>query len=77
MDEITDVIALACEKLREEILGGKKLENGDSFVAVLNNCCIHISLTDGNFRTEFVPDVVRVDKTLSIYEEETYEWLVK
>lgn len=68
MDEISNAIACAIQKWKDEISGGESFDNGDEFVAILDNCAIHISLENGHLKTQFVPDVVRVDMKLSIYE---------
>lgn len=69
MEEISKAIELAIQKLKDEYGEDAKLENGDKFVTVFNNCVLIISLEDGEMKTEFIEgSPYEVDYTLSIYE---------
>lgn len=71
MEEIGKAIELAMQKFKEEYGEDEKLEDGDAFVTVFNNCVLIISLEEGNLRTKFIGgQPYRVDYTLSIYESE-------
>lgn len=71
MDEIMQAINLALYEFKKEFGEDAKLEDGDEFVTVFNNCTLIISLENGNFKTKFIGGVpYKVDMTLSIYEEE-------
>lgn len=70
MDEINKAINLAIEEFKKSCGEDAKIEEGDTFVTVFNNCVLVISLKEGNFKSEFIggkPFVV--DMTLSIYVE--------
>lgn len=68
MEEIAKAIELATKAIKEKYLVDEPLQDGDEFIAVLNNCCIRMTFKDGNFRSEFIPDVVHVDMILLIYD---------
>lgn len=64
-----NAISLAMQKFKEEYGEDAKLEDGDEFVTVFNNCVLVISLEDGNLSTKFIGGKpYKVDMTLSIYE---------
>lgn len=69
MEELGNAISLAMQKFKEEYGEDAKLEDGDEFVTVFNNCVLVISLEDGNLSTKFIDGKpYKVDMTLSIYE---------
>ncbi len=71
MEEIGQAIKLAMQKFKEEYGEDAKLEDGDEFVTVFNNCVLIISLEDGSLKTNFIGGKpYEVDMTLSIYESE-------
>lgn len=71
MEEIKKALELAMKKFQEEHGEDAKLEDGDEFVTVFNNCVLVISLNDGNLHTKFIGGKpYEVDLTLSIYESE-------
>lgn len=71
MEEIQKAIELAMKKFKEEYGEDEKLEDGDEFVTVFNNCILIISLEDGRLQTKFIGGKpYEVDYTLSIYESE-------
>lgn len=58
------------------VTDGKKLEDGTSFVAELNNCMLTISLKDKSLSMEFDPNKedfdgadYRLDMTIGIYQD--------
>lgn len=56
------------EKFNEKYGEDAKLEDGDEFVTVFNNCVLVISIEDGNLSTKFIGGKpCEVDMTLSIY----------
>lgn len=74
MDCVNGVVTAAFELYAAD---GKKLNNGDSFTAKLNNCALFISLKDGSLNVQFDPDADAAGDTpytlnmaLDIYEEE-------
>lgn len=71
MDELMKAVDLALVEFKKEFGEDAKLENGDEFVTVFNNCTLVISLENSNFKTHFIGgEPYRVDMTLSIYEED-------
>ena len=71
MEELAAAIELALDKFSEEFGDDAKLEDGDEFVTVFNNCVLVISLENGKVSTHFIggkPYVI--DMTLNIYESE-------
>ena len=69
MEEIGKAMKLAMEKFKEEYGEDAKLEDGDEFVTVFNNCVLIISFEDGNLSTKFIGGKhYKVDMTLGIYE---------
>lgn len=69
MEELGQAIALAIQKLKEEYGEDTKLEDGDEFVTVFNNCVLIISIENGELSTHFIGGKpYEVDMTLSIYE---------
>lgn len=69
MEELGQAINLAMEKFKQEYGEDAKLEDGDEFVTVFNNCMLIISLEDGHLETKFVGGkTFYADMTLSIYE---------
>ena len=73
MDCVNGVVTAAFELYAAD---GKKLNNGDSFTAKLNNCVLTISLKDGSLDVQFDPDAdvavdtpYTLDMKLDIYEE--------
>ncbi len=69
MEEIQIAINLAMKKFKEEYGQDAKLQDGDEFVTVFNNCVLIISFKDGNFSTKFIGGKpYEVYMTLSIYE---------
>lgn len=71
MEELGKAINLAMRKFKEECGEDAKLEDGDEFVTVFNNCVLIISLEDGNLSTKFIGGKpYEVDMTLSIYESD-------
>lgn len=74
MEELVNAINLAMQKFKEEYGEDAKLEDGDKFVTVFNNCVLIISLEDGNLQTKFIGGKpFCADMTLSIYESEDNE----
>ena len=58
------------EKFIEES-GKMRIEDGDEFVTVFNNCVLIISFENGHISTKFIGGKpYEVDMTLSIYESE-------
>ena len=71
MEELGKAINLAMQKFKEEYGEDTKLEDGDEFVTVFNNCVLIISLEGGNLSTKFIGGKpCEVDMTLSIYESD-------
>lgn len=74
MEELVQAINLAMQKFKEECGEDEKLEDGDEFVTVFNNCVLIISLEDGRLGTKFIGGKpFYADMTLSIYESEETE----
>lgn len=70
MEELDRAIGLAVAEFRKEFGEDAKIEDGDEFVTVFNNCCLIISLEDKKLTTKFIGGKpYRVDTALSIFEE--------
>lgn len=70
MEELDRAIRLAFEEFQKEFGKDEKLEDGDEFVTVFNNCCLIISLEDKKLTTKFIAGKpYKVDMTLRIYED--------
>lgn len=71
MEEIGEAIELAMQKFKEEFGEDEKLEEGDEFVTIFNNCVLIISFEDGKFQTKFIEGKpFEVDMALKIYGDE-------
>ena len=71
MEELGQAINLAMQKFKEGYGEDAKLEDGDEFVTVFNNCVLIISLEGGHLQTKFIGEKpFYADMTLSIYESE-------
>lgn len=69
MDEFENAVNMAFEKFKEEFGKDAKLQDGEALVTVFNNASLVIYL-DGGLKTEFIGGKpLKVDMTLSIYEE--------
>lgn len=69
VEELRQAISLAMEKFKEEYGEDAKLEDGDEFVTVFNNCTLIISLENRELSTKFIGgNPCYVDMALSIYE---------
>lgn len=74
MEELEKAINLAIQKFKEEYGEDTKLEDGDEFVTVFNNCVLIISLEGGHLGAKFIGGKpFYVDMALSIYESEDNE----
>lgn len=74
MSDIQKAVELAFKAFKEKYGQDAKLEDGDSFVCVFNNCVLIISLEDGKLKEEFVGGrPLEVDYALKIYEREDEE----
>ena len=68
MEDIKKAIQLAMAAWVEE---HGKLEDGDEFVVVFNNCTLIVSLENGNFRTKFLGGKpFEINFTVSIYNDD-------
>lgn len=66
MEDIQKAVELAFEAFKERYGQDAKLEGGDTFVCVMNNCTLIVSLKE-----EFIGDKpLQVDHTLKIYGSE-------
>ena len=71
MEEISKAIELAMEKLKEECGEDAKLEEGDEFVTVFNNCVLILGIENRELKVKFIGGrPYEVDYTLSIYGNE-------
>ena len=69
MKDISKAIELAIAAFKEKFGEDAKLEEGDEFVTVFNNCTLIISIEDGTLRERFIGGKpYRVDMSLAIYE---------
>lgn len=74
MEDIQKAVELAFSAFKERYGEGAKIEEGDQFVCVMNNCTLIISLNDGNLKEEFIGGKpLQVNYTLKIYESEDRE----
>lgn len=68
MEELANAVKLAMDKFEEE---HGKMEDGDEFVTVFNNCVLILSYEDNGLKMHFIGGKpYTVDETLSIYESE-------
>ena len=68
MNEIEKAIELAIAEYKKEQGEDAKLEDGESFVTIFNNCVLIIGLDGTTMRTEFIGGKpFKVDMTLKIY----------
>lgn len=72
MEDIQKAVELAFEAFKKEYGQDARLEDGESFVCVLNNCTLIISMKGGSLKEEFIGGTpYRIDHTLKIYECES------
>ena len=70
MEMIARAIDMAMQRFREEYGEDAKLEEGDEFVTVFNDCVLIISLGEGRLHTDFIDGKpFEVDMALGIYED--------
>lgn len=70
MEQLQEVIVKAIEIFKKRY-NAEKLEDGDEFVTILNNCTLVICYEDGNLQTRFIGgEVFKIDESLDIYEED-------
>lgn len=71
MEEVSKAIELAMQKFKEEFGEDAKLEEGDEFVTVFNNCVLILGIEDRELKVKFVGGKpFQVDFALSIFGEE-------
>lgn len=71
MEELGQAIELAMQKFKEELGEDEKLEEGDEFVTIFNNCVLIISFENGKLQTKFIEGKpFEVDMELKIYGDE-------
>ena len=71
MEELGQAIELAMQKFKEEFGEDEKLEEGDEFVTIFNNCVLIISFENGKLQTKFIEGKpFEVDMELKIYGDE-------
>ena len=69
MGEIDQAIELAFKEFKEKYGEDAKLENGDEFVTVFNNCVLIISFRNEKLKTKFISGKPnKVDFSLQIFE---------
>lgn len=69
MEQIQNAVLAAFEEFKKEFGENAKLEEGDEFVTVFNNCTLIISIEDGTLRERFIGGKpYRVDMSLAICE---------
>lgn len=70
MEMIARAIDMAMQRFKEEYGEDAKLEEGDEFVTVFNDCVLIISLDEGRLQTDFIDGKpFEVDMALGIYED--------
>ena len=70
MEMIARAIDMAMQRFREQYGEDAKLEEGDEFVTVFNDCVLIISLGEGRLQTDFIDGKpFEVDMALGIYED--------
>lgn len=70
MEMIARAIDMAMQRFREEYGEDAKLEEGDEFVTVFNDCVLIISFDEGRLQTDFIDGKpFEVDMALGIYED--------
>ena len=68
-EQIQNAVLAAFEEFKKEFGENAKLEEGDEFVTVFNNCALIISIEDGTLKERFIGGKpYRVDMSLAIYE---------
>lgn len=74
MGELGKAINLAMEKLKERHGEDSKLEEGDEFVTVFNNCILIVSFEEGCLEAKFIDEKpFYADMTISVYESKESE----
>lgn len=69
VEELSQAINLAMEKFKDKYGEDEKLEDGDEFVTVFNNCVLIISFENRKLSTKFIGGKpCEVDMALNIYE---------
>lgn len=69
MEQIQNAVLAAFEEFKKEFGENAKLEEGDEFVTVFNNCTLIISIEDDTLRERFIGGKpYLVDMSLAIYE---------
>ena len=69
MEEISKALDLAMEKFKEEYGEDAKLEDGDEFVTIFNNCILVLGMEDRELKVKFIGGKpFNVDFSLKIYE---------
>lgn len=67
--EALELFAKECKRIYGEDF---KLESEDIFAVALNNCVMFITVNeDKNIKISCTPDVIKIDESLDVYEEET------
>ena len=69
MEELDRAIMLAIKKYKEsnEV---ERLEEGDEFVTIFNNCCLYVALNNNKLVTKFLQKPDCIDMSISFYETE-------
>lgn len=71
MDEFNTMVDLAINELKKEYGADSKLEEGDEFITVFNNCSLILGVEDNELKIKLVGGKpYRVDYTCSFLIEE-------
>ncbi len=69
LENIKKAIDLAMQKFKEEFGEDTKLEDGNEFVTIFNNCVLIISLENGHLKIKFIEGKpYEVDMEVNIFE---------
>ena len=67
MEELNRAIMLAIKKYKESN-GVERLEEGEEFVTIFNNCCLYVALNNNELVTKFLQKPDCIDMSISFYE---------
>lgn len=69
LKQIDEAVNAAFAEFRKEFGEDARLEEGEEFVTVFNNCSLIIGIENGTLKEKFIGGVpYKVDMTLAVYE---------
>lgn len=72
MINTSDALGLFAKEFKRIYGKDEKLEPGDIFAVTLNNCVMFITVDDDkNIKISCIPDVIKINEDLDIYEDKS------